>query len=162
MTQALLTVDPAETVRARTTQELTDSVAALVRTGRHMSQRLAADLYGGLPANGYALLADLQANGAQRCSRLATTFALDPSVISRQLSALMNLGLIERHPDAADGRASLISLTAPGAQALARTRSLRAQWAAAALAGWSETDARTLVELIGRLTSDIQAQGART
>ncbi len=36
-----------------------------------------------------------------------------------------------------------------GKEALARTRSLRAQWAAAALAGWTENDARTLIDLIG-------------
>ena len=159
MTHALRD-DPARSMQAQTSQDVTDSVATLVRTGRHITQRLAAELYGDLPANGYALLADLERNGAQRCSQLAATFGLDPSVISRQLSALTGLGLIERRPDAADGRASLTSLSPLGSQALAHTRALRGQWAAEALAGWSETDARALVDLIRRLTADLQASAA--
>ena len=50
---------------------------------------------------------------------------------SRQLAVLERLGYVERRPDPQDGRASLLRLTAAGADALAATRALRAEWALA-------------------------------
>ncbi len=60
-------------------------------------------------------------------------------------------------PTRDDGRASLLSLTAPGAEALAATRALRADWALTALAGWDEDDARLLSDLLDRLVVDLEA-----
>ena len=54
-----------------TRDRLTASVAQLVRTGRHISTRAAAQLYGELPSFGWALLLPLERDGAQRCSALA-------------------------------------------------------------------------------------------
>jgi hypothetical protein len=63
-------------------------------------------------------------------------------------------------PATDDGRASLLSLTAAGAGALAATRALRSEWALGALAGWDEDDARTLTDLLDRLVADLEAAGA--
>ena len=138
---------------------LTSSVAQLVRTGRHVSTRAAAQLYGELPSFGWALLLPLERDGDQRCSALAVTAGIDVSVASRQIAVLERAGYVERRPDPVDGRASLLSLTPAGVEAIAATRALRQDWALGALAGWDEDDARTLSDLLERLVVDLESAG---
>ena len=118
-----------------TRDRLTASVAQLVRTGRHVSTRAAAQLYGDLPSFGWALL-------AARSSRTATSAAarspraagVDVSVASRQLAVLERAGYVERRPDPRDGRASLLRLTAAGRRRARRAPARCArEWALAAL-----------------------------
>jgi DNA-binding MarR family transcriptional regulator len=142
-----------------TRDRLTASVAQLVRTGRHISTRAAAQLYGELPSFGWALLLPLERDGAQRCSALAAQAGIDVSVASRQIAVLERAGHVERRPDPEDGRASLLSLTPAGAEAMAATRALRSDWALGALAGWDEEDARTLNDLLDRLVADLETAG---
>ena len=147
-------------ITPETRDRLTSSVAQLVRTGRHVSTRAATQLYGELPSFGWALLVPLQRDGDQRCSALALQVGVDVSVASRQLAVLERLGYVERRPDPQDGRASLLRLTAAGAQALDATRTLRAEWALTALAGWDESEACLLSELLDRLVSDLETAGS--
>ena len=142
-----------------TRDRLTASIAQLVRTGRHLSTRAAAQLYGELPSFGWALLLPLERDGAQRCSALAAQAGIDVSVASRQIAVLERAGHVERRPDPEDGRASLLSLTPAGAEAMAATRALRSDWALGALAGWDEEDARTLNDLLDRLVADLETAG---
>jgi DNA-binding MarR family transcriptional regulator len=146
-------------ITPETRDRLTAGVAQLVRSGRHVSSRAAAQLYGDLPSFGWALLVPLERDGAQRCSALAARAGIDVSVASRQLAVLERSGHVERSPDPDDGRASLLSLTSAGADALAATRALRADWALTALAGWDEDDARLLSDLLERLVRDLDAAG---
>src|SRR3712207_2578668 len=106
-------------ISPETRDRLTSSVAQLVRTGRHVSSRAAAQLYGELPSFGWALLLPLERDGAQRCSALAGAAGIDVPVASRQLGVLERSGYVERRPDPADGRASLLSLTPAGVEAIA-------------------------------------------
>jgi DNA-binding MarR family transcriptional regulator len=146
-------------ISPETRDRLTAGVAQLIRTGRHVSTRVAARLYGELPSFGWALLLPLERDGAQRCSALAVRAGIDVSVASRQLAVLERAGHVERRPDPEDGRASLLSLTPAGAEAMAATRALRSDWALSALAGWDEEDARTLSELLDRLVADLETAG---
>ncbi|SDP68383.1 DNA-binding transcriptional regulator, MarR family [Klenkia soli] len=138
-----------------TADRLTSGLSQLIRTGRHLSQSAAHELYGDLPGFGWALLAPLERDGEQRCSALAAGLGVDGSVASRQIAALEKDGYVVRRPDPLDGRASLIGLSETGAAALARTRAVRSGWAAAALAGWTDEEADTLCGLLERLTADL-------
>ena len=144
-----------------TSQRLTAGMARLVRTIKHLGSRVAADLYGDLPSFGWALLAPLEQDGAQRCSALAARAGVDVSVVSRQVSALERAGYVDRRPDPLDGRASLISLSDAGAAALARTREVRGQWAVEALADWTEEEAQQLGALLEKLAGDLDRAGRR-
>ena len=139
-----------------TCDRLVAHITSLVRTGRHVSARAAESLHGGLPSSGWALLVPLERDGEQRCSALAARTGADVSVVSRQVAALERAGHVERRPDPSDGRASLIRLSESGAVALARTRALRSDWATTALAGWDESDARLLGDLLERLAADLE------
>ncbi|WP_051515839.1 MarR family winged helix-turn-helix transcriptional regulator [Candidatus Blastococcus massiliensis] len=144
-------------ISPETRDRLTASIAQLVRTGRHVSMRAAAQLYGELPSFGWPLLLPLEEDGDQRCSVLAARAGIDVSVASRQLAALERSGYVQRRPDPCDGRATLFHLTALGADALAGTRAVRADWALEVLSGWDEDDARRLTDLIDRLAADFRA-----
>jgi DNA-binding MarR family transcriptional regulator len=146
-------------ISSDTRDRLTASIAQLVRTGRHLSTRAAAQLYGELPSFGWTLLLPLERDGAQRCSALAAQAGIDVSVASRQIAVLERAGHVERRPDPQDGRASLLNLTPAGADAMAATRALRSDWALGALAGWDEEDARTLNDLLDRLVADLETAG---
>jgi DNA-binding MarR family transcriptional regulator len=147
-------------ITPETRDRLTTSIGQLVRTGRHLSARAATQLYGDLPSFGWPLLVPLERDGDQRCSALALQVGVDVSVASRQLAVLERLGYVERRPDPHDGRASLLSLTRAGADALAGARALRADWALTALAGWGESDADLLNDLLARLVTDLETAGA--
>jgi DNA-binding MarR family transcriptional regulator len=144
-------------VTPTTCERITSSLSRLIRTGRHISARAAAQIYGDLPSFGWTLLVPLERHGEQRCSSLAAQAGVDVSVASRQVAALERAGYVERRPDPSDGRASLFRLTPAGSDALAATRAERAHWAAAALSGWDERDAERLGELLDRLLADLEA-----
>ncbi len=136
-------------------ERLTAGVARILRTGRHLSVRAADAVNGDLPSYGWSLLVPLETDGEQRCSALAARAGVDVSVASRQLAVLERSGHVQRRPDPRDGRASLLHLTGRGAAALAATRALRTDWATAALADWTEDEARLLGELLERLAADL-------
>jgi DNA-binding MarR family transcriptional regulator len=138
-------------------ERITSTLSRLIRTGRHISARAAAQIYGDLPSFGWTLLVPLEREGEQRCSTLAARAGVDVSVVSRQVAALERAGYVERRPDPRDGRASLFRITPVGTAALAATRAERAHWAAAALSDWDEQDADRLGELLDRLLADLEA-----
>ena len=140
-----------------TRDRLGTGLSRLLRTGRHLGARAADVLCGDLPSYGWALLVPLERDGEQRCSDLAHAAGIDVSVASRQVAALERAGYLERRPDPRDGRASLLRLTEAGAAALATTRARRFEWAASALAGWDESDAVRLSELVERLLDDLES-----
>ena len=148
-------------ISPKTRDRLTASISQVVRTGRHISHRAAAQLNGELPSFGWALLVPLERDGDQRCSALAVQVGVDVSVASRQLAVLTRLGYVERRPDPQDGRASLLRLTDAGTAALAATRELRAEWALGALADWDEAEARVLSDLLDRLVTDLETAPLR-
>jgi DNA-binding MarR family transcriptional regulator len=140
-----------------TRDRLTAAVASLVRAGRQVSSRAAAQFNGDLPSYGWALLQPLQRDGDLRSTDLAARVGVDVSVVSRQLAVLERSGYIERHPDPRDGRASLLRITPAGEDALAAARGLRSEWALSAFSHWDETDAQLLVDLLDRLVDDLAA-----
>ena len=143
-------------ITQQTSERLTASVTQLVRAGRRLGHRVAADLYGDLPPAGWAVLVPLDQEGPQRCSALADRLGVDVSVASRHVSALERAGYVDRRPDPLDGRASLISLSMAGAAALARTREVRGTWAAAALQDWTDEEAAELAVQLERLATGLE------
>jgi DNA-binding MarR family transcriptional regulator len=131
--------------------ELEREIGLLLRRSRAISARLAAELHPDLDGAAYGLLALLQDAGPLRASDLVARLGLDKSTVSRQLSTLVGLGLVDREADPGDGRAQVLRPSAEGSQRLARIRAARrARWESD-LAGWPESDVATLAQLLGRL-----------
>ncbi|TFV67338.1 UNVERIFIED_ORG: MarR family transcriptional regulator [Bacillus sp. AZ43] len=125
-----------------------------------MSARLASALHPDLDGAAYGLLALLEDAGPLRASDLVARLGLDKSTVSRQVSQLADLGLVDRAPDPVDGRAQVLTPSAEGSARLARIRAARrARWEAD-LGDWPAEDVARLGELLGRLNRVGEAQDA--
>src|ERR1700754_446574 len=60
--------------------------------------------------------------GPQRLGEIADAVGSDPSMVSRQVNALVAAGLVERRADPHDSRAQLLEATPTGAQRCADAR----------------------------------------
>ncbi|WP_369135121.1 MarR family winged helix-turn-helix transcriptional regulator [Modestobacter sp. I12A-02662] len=126
-------------------------VALLLRRSRAISGRLGGELHRGLDGAAYGLLVLLDDAGALRASDVVTRLGLDKSTVSRQVASLVDLGLVDRAADPADGRAQVLSISVEGHRRLAQLRDARrARWEAD-LSDWAPHDVATLAELLGRL-----------
>ena len=126
-------------------------IALLLRRSRAISAKLARELHPDLDGGAYGLLALLEDTGPLRASDLVPRLGLDKSTVSRQVAALVDLGLVTREADPADGRAHVLRTSAEGSARLARIREARrARWEAD-LADWPPEDVATLADLLGRL-----------
>ena len=136
-------------------------IGLLLRRSRAISAKLAGELHPDLDGAAYGLLALLQDSGPLRASDLVARLGLDKSTISRQITALVELGLVERTPDPDDGRAQVLAPTAEGTQRLDRIREARRQRWETDLGAWPTGDVATLAELLGRLNRLGEAREAR-
>jgi DNA-binding MarR family transcriptional regulator len=126
-------------------------IALLLRRSRAISARLAGQLHPDLDGGAYGLLALLQDAGPLRASDLVARLGLDKSTVSRQVSNLVELGLVDRRADPVDGRAQVLTPSSSGSARLARIREVRrARWESD-LSDWPAEDVATLAELLARL-----------
>ena len=126
-------------------------IALLLRRSRAISTRLAGQLHPDLDGAAYGLLSLLRDAGPLRASELVTRIGLDKSTVSRQVSHLVDLGLVDRAADPVDGRAQVLTPSAEGSARLTRIRAARrARWEAD-LADWPADDVVRLGELLHRL-----------
>jgi len=90
-------------------------------------------------------LARLDRNGPATSSALAKLDQISPQSMGATLSALEARGLVERRPDAKDGRRVVLSVTEAGRQVLRDKRDARtAQLAQALAAGFTRDELRQL------------------
>ena len=85
------------------------------------------------PARVSALL-NVDRHGPVRLSRLAQDEGVNPTMLSRMVGDLVDLGLFERSSDPADKRAAWVSATAAGSELAARMRNERTEAVNRALA----------------------------
>ena len=104
-------------------------------------------------------LTRLDRGGPATSSALARLEQISPQSMGATLSALEARGLVERHPDPADGRRVVISLSGAGVQALRNKRNARVEQLARALSsGFTDPELQQLmaaVPLLERLAQSI-------
>ncbi|MGY1756766.1 MULTISPECIES: MarR family winged helix-turn-helix transcriptional regulator [unclassified Geodermatophilus] len=125
-------------------------IGLLLRRSRAISARLARELHPDLDGAAYGLLALLADAGPLRASDLVARLGLDKSTVSRQVASLVALGMVDREPDPADGRAQVLTPSPEGAARLARIRDARRERWEADLSGWPAEDVAQLGELLAR------------
>ncbi len=132
------------------------TVEALVDEIMHFGRALRISLSnaddGPLPLPLEGVLQVLANNGECRQNELAANLCISQSALSRQVSELVELGLVSRQPDPADGRASRVQATAEGLALLASSRSRRAVRLRELLGEWEQDDAASAVASLGQLT----------
>jgi DNA-binding MarR family transcriptional regulator len=103
------------------------------------------------------VLAELLDKGPKRVGEIAQSLGTDPSTVSRQVTALVEAGLVERHAHPDDGRAHLLAPTAAGMQRCAVGRRRQHELITTILSGWSAEDSTRLATLLGMFADDMQA-----
>jgi DNA-binding MarR family transcriptional regulator len=105
----------------------------------------------------YVLLFHLINEGPQRSSALAEAVHVDPSTVSRQVAALVKLGLAERRADPEDGRACLLVASTEGERIWASMQQRRNRSIGKVVADWPTEDVHRLTELLGRFNDGFAA-----
>ncbi|KAF4408283.1 MULTISPECIES: MarR family winged helix-turn-helix transcriptional regulator [Streptomyces] len=114
------------------------------------SRATATRIHPELPLVSYTLLAHVDARGGCSATELAAHYLLDKSTVSRQVSALERLGLVERRPDPADQRVQVVHCTEAGEEAVVRARESRREAIRARLTDWDTEDLATFAALLRR------------
>jgi DNA-binding MarR family transcriptional regulator len=103
-----------------------------------------------------SLLTRLEKHGPASISELAAAERVRQQSLGATVSALAERGLIERGPDRADGRRTLVSLSAAGRASVGDKRAAGEEWLARTLQDrFTETEREQLIsamELLDRLT----------
>jgi DNA-binding MarR family transcriptional regulator len=110
-----------------------------------------------MSANDVVLLDFIHHHGPVRLSELASQHGVDKSTMTPQVNRLDSKGLIERHNDPDDARATLVSLSEDGREVQRRIGAAGADLFDEVLAGWSKKDRQALATLLDRFVSELVA-----
>lgn len=147
------------TVQTATAADLVEEVFLF---GRTLRNALAASDDTGLPPALIGVLHVLAHQPPCRQNELAASLCVSQSSLSRQIAELVDAGLVERHPDPADGRASLVQLSDAGQQFLVDHRERRAAGLRERLAEWSQDEAEGALTAIRHLKHTFSTIPVRT
>jgi DNA-binding MarR family transcriptional regulator len=130
-----------------------ESFIGLMRTVRRSKARLLDAAGRDVDSASQVLLHTLAAEGPMRASALASSVQADLSTVSRQVTALVGHGLLERQADQHDGRATLLAVTSAGRDAVARHEQNRQAFFEAVLSGWTPAEMRQFAQQLERFTA---------
>jgi DNA-binding MarR family transcriptional regulator len=103
----------------------------------------------------YLVLQAVERLGPVRQRALAEALRADASTLSRQVTFLVERGLLRRTADVHDGRACLLELTPEGGFLTDALRGRREHLVSRLLAGWTPSERTAFTELFGRLVDEL-------
>ena len=115
-------------------------VGTLIRRVKRVMGERAREVHPDLHPMTYVILTHLAAHGPLRGADLSDAFGMDKGGVSRQVQALVDLGLVERRPDAEDRRAILLDATDEGRRRLQEMSRSRSDRFDQRLSGWSDAE----------------------
>jgi DNA-binding MarR family transcriptional regulator len=113
--------------------------------------RVNSELPSELSRTSASLLRHLSEQGPQRVTALATREKVAQPTMSVIVKRLVVRGLVERRTDPGDRRATLVAITALGAEALRERAQLRSSWFAERLDGLDVAERRALSDAVTKL-----------
>jgi len=140
-----------ETLRA-----LEHEMGVLVRRIRRVIAERARMLDPDLSPVAYSMMMALNDSGPQRASALVEIFSVDKGAVSRQVQALLELGLIERSADPEDRRAMILAVTEEGRRRLAALTQVRRHHLTTRLQNWSDAELSAFVRSLSRYNSSLE------
>jgi DNA-binding MarR family transcriptional regulator len=140
-----------ETLRA-----LEHEMAVLVRRIRRVIAERARMLHPELSPVAYSMLMALADSGPRRASDLVEIFSIDKGAVSRQVQALLELGLIERTPDREDRRAMILAISEEGNRRLANISAARRHEVSERLDEWTSEELSAFVRSLARYNAALE------
>lgn len=106
---------------------------------------------------GGALLYMLQGQGESvRVTSLADLLSVDAPTVTRKIQQLEREGLVGRHADPEDHRATRIALTEKGRRTLDRVLKARRTWFDRLLEGWDDEDLEAFASMLQRFATSLE------
>ncbi len=127
----------------------------LVRRIRRVIAERARLVHPDLQPASYLMLSHVAENGPMRASSVADLFTVDKGAISRQVTHLMELGLVQKTRDPEDGRAWLLSATPDAKERLRTVTEQRRTYLAERLEGWEAGDLELFTDLLARYNDSL-------
>jgi DNA-binding MarR family transcriptional regulator len=138
------------TSRAESLRHLEREVGVLIRRIKRVIGERARAVHEELQPASYLMLSWLADEGPMRASSMVDHFGIDKGAVSRQLQHLVDLGLVERTPDPADGRATLVAASDDAVRRLADVAAHRRKWLDEQLGDWSAEELANFAETLER------------
>lgn len=139
--------------RAEAVHALEAEFGELIARFRRVILENAQRLSPGMLPGAYKVFTTIVRHAPVTTSSLTETLLIDKGQVSRTVRELEQLGLVERTPDPADGRSSLLSPTADGLARLEETRRPQEHRLTRLLESWELSDIRHLTRLLHALGS---------
>jgi DNA-binding MarR family transcriptional regulator len=143
------------TLRPETAQALSHTLVRVMKIMSAMKHQ-APRQHPAVDPSHYPVLFSLS-GAPQRVSAVADTIHSDVSTVSRQVSHLVQHGILEKIGDPDDGRAQLLSLSPSGREVIEKLVRGRGEWFGQLLASWSDEDVRTFDAYLRRFGDDLEA-----
>jgi DNA-binding MarR family transcriptional regulator len=142
-------------------EQLNDAITVVARfaNSRQLSAVHAAESGVDLPLSAVAVLRRLEPGAPLRLSDLSRQLQVALPPLSRQVRTLVDGGYVARMQDGSDARASLLSITGAGREALARFDRANSALLDKALAGWSDSALSAVAAQMQRLVGDLRRGG---
>ena len=143
--------------RAESLRRLEREVGVLIRRIKRVIGEGAQAVHPDLQPASFLMLSWLADEGPLRASAMAESFNLDKGAVSRQLTHLLDLGLVTRVPDPEDGRAMLVAASDDAVRRLADVSAHRRKWLDERLGDWSADELDDFVEALARYNRALNA-----
>jgi DNA-binding MarR family transcriptional regulator len=137
------------------TSEVGAEIVRFFRSFKSVQAQMGHRARHGVDPSAYPVLFQL-VEAPKRTTELASLLHADTSTISRQVTSLVDLGLIERTADPEDRRATILVVTEAGQTALDDMRAGRERMIARILADWSPAEVKELVTALARFNDDFE------
>lgn len=134
---------------------LEQEVGVLIRRVRRVIGERARAVHPDLQPASYLMLRHLAHHGPVRASAMAEVFGIDKGAISRQVQHLIDLELVDRSPDPADGRATLLSASEHGVRRLDEVATMRRAYLDERLGDWTDEELADFAAALARYNATL-------
>lgn len=134
---------------------LEQEIGVLVRRIRRVIAERSRAIDPDLQPSAYLMLSHIGGHGPLRASEVADLFTIDKGAISRQVSHLIELGLVEKSRDPEDGRAWLLAATPTAVTRLEAVAADRRSYVAERLVDWEAGDLAMFTDLLRRYNDSL-------
>lgn len=136
------------------TGESLDTIQRELIAFARRARAAAARMHPELSLVSFTILAHLEEQQDCRATDLAAHYLLDKSTVSRQVTALEQLGFLERRVDPTDHRVQVLHLAPRGVEILAAARLRRQAAFQERLADWDPSDLERFARYLVRYNTD--------